>query len=180
MSTQTPRNVGGAGADGKAVITSCDMDELPPVAVLYEQGACLAVCKPAGVATQAPPGIDSLEQRLKRLLAARSESGESGYLGVPHRLDRPVSGAMVFATTRKATRRLAEQFERREVQKTYWACVTGIVEPERGTWQDFVRKVPGQAHAETVDSTHPEAQLAVLHYRVRGVAPWGSWLEISP
>jgi len=131
------------------------------------------------VATQAPPGIDSLETRIKQQLARAAGPGESIYLGVPHRLDRPVSGAMVFATTRKATRRLAEQFERREVQKIYWACVTGEVQPDRGTWQDFMRKVPGQAHAEIVPADHPDAQLAVLHYRVLGVAEFGTWLEVT-
>jgi 23S rRNA pseudouridine1911/1915/1917 synthase len=155
------------------------MSELPEVDVLYQQGPCLAVWKPAGVATQAPPGIDSLETRIKQQLARAAEPGETIYLGVPHRLDRPVSGAMVFATTRKATRRLAEQFERREVQKIYWACVAGTVQPERGTWQDFMRKVPGQAHAEIVPADHPDAQLAVLHYRVLGMAGFGTWLEVA-
>lgn len=153
--------------------------ELPEVEVLYHQGPCLVVWKPAGVATQAPPGIDSLETRLKQQLARALQPGERNYLGVPHRLDRPVSGAMVFATTRKATRRLAEQFERREVQKVYWACVAGTVQPEQGTWQDFMRKVPGQAHAEVVPPDHPDAQLAVLRYRVLGLADFGTWLEVT-
>ncbi len=153
------------------------MSAIPDVTVLYQQGPCIVVCKPAGVATQAPPGIDSLETRLKGQLALAAPA-ERIYLGVPHRLDRPVSGAMVFATTRKATRRLAEQFEHREVQKVYWACVAGTVEPDRGTWQDFMRKVPGRAHAEIVPPEHPDAQLAVLHYRVLDRASFGTWLEI--
>ncbi|REJ92757.1 MAG: RluA family pseudouridine synthase, partial [Planctomycetota bacterium] len=68
-----------------------------PVDILYEVGPCLVVAKPSGVLTQAPPGIDSLELRLKSFLKARDGKTGNIYLGVPHRLDRPVSGAMGFA-----------------------------------------------------------------------------------
>jgi 23S rRNA pseudouridine1911/1915/1917 synthase len=146
--------------------------------LLYEEGPCLAVSKPPGVLTQAPPGIDSLETRIKTFLAHRGGSPEV-YLGVPHRLDRPASGAMVFALTPRATRRLAAQFEARKVTKTYWACVSGRADPSQGTWTDFVRKIPGRPKAEIVDSDHPEARQAILHYRTLDTRPWGSWLEIE-
>ncbi len=155
------------------------MRAFPHVTILYEQGACLAVLKPAGLATQAPPGIDSLETRLKAQLAGEAGRERSVYLGVPHRLDRPVSGVMLFATSRNMARRLSKQFENREVHKIYWAIVAGRVEPERGTWQDFMRKIPGEAKAEVVASDHAEAQVAVLRYRVRGHLAQGTWLEIE-
>ncbi len=120
----------------------------PPVTILYESGPCLAVCKPAGIATQAPPGIDSLEVRIKQLLAERRQEPLSVYLGVPHRLDRPVSGAMVFGLHRRAAQRLARQFEHRTIKKLYWACVEGIVQPAEGTWRDFVAKIPGVPQAQ--------------------------------
>ena len=151
----------------------------PGFDILYEQGPCLVVMKPGGVLTQAPPGIDSLEVRIKRLLKARNGTADPVYLGVPHRLDRPVSGAMVFGLNVRATRRLAEQFERRSVQKTYWAVVQGAVEPEHATWTDFVRKVYGKPQAETVEEGHPEGRIAILHYRVlRRQTAW-SLLEIE-
>lgn len=146
--------------------------------ILYEEGPCLAVLKPAGVLTQAPPGIDSLEARIKSVLRARAGTPEEPYLGVPHRLDRPVSGAMVFATRRKAAHRLSKQFERREVEKTYWACVLGRVEPRQGTWMDVLWKVHGQPRAQVVLPDHPEGQTAVLHYRTLGFHALGSWLEL--
>ena len=146
--------------------------------VLYEEGPCLVVNKPSGVLTQAPPGIDSLEVRIKSWLKEREQKPGNVYLGVPHRLDRPASGAMVFAKHVRATRRLAEQFEGRLVEKTYWACVAGEVTPAEGTWIDHVRKVPDQPRAEIVPCDHPEARQAVLHYRVLGGGPWGTWLEI--
>jgi 23S rRNA pseudouridine1911/1915/1917 synthase len=166
--------------------------------ILYEDGPCLAVCKPAGLPTQAPPGIDSLEIRIKSLLAARRANGNSPifadtkigtvprdqpsydvYLGVPHRLDRPASGAMVFATRRRAAQKLAKQFERREIKKIYWACVEGRPDPSEGTWQDYLRKVYGKPQAEVVAAEHPDARLAVLHYRTVASHDWGSWLEIE-
>jgi RluA family pseudouridine synthase len=147
--------------------------------ILLEDDAVLGVVKPSGVATQAPPGIDSLEMRIKRYLAPASADPRAVYLGIPHRLDRPVSGAMVFAKTHRAARNLAKQFERRRVRKVYWACVQGRVEPAAGTWTDYLCKIYGQPKAMVVDATHPAAQRAVLHYRAIGRHRHGSWLEIE-
>ncbi len=151
----------------------------PGFDILYEEGPCLAVSKPPGLLTQAPPGIDSLEARIKAFLRDRDTRPGKVYLGVPHRLDRPASGAMVFGKHSRAARRLAEQFEGRSVRKVYWAGVAGAVQPAAGTWQDYLRKVPDVARAEAVPADQPDARLAVLHYRVLFVAPWGTWLEIE-
>ena len=86
--------------------------------ILREEGPCLVVLKPPGVLTQAPPGIDSMEVRIRGYLYRREgRKPKDIYLGVPHRLDRPASGAMVFCTKYRATRKLAEQFEGRLVKK---------------------------------------------------------------
>jgi 23S rRNA-/tRNA-specific pseudouridylate synthase len=151
----------------------------PGFEILYRDGPCLGINKPPGVLTQAPPGIDSLEVRIKAFLKQGVDSAAEVYLGVPHRLDRPVSGAMVFGLDWKTTRRLAAQFEMRRVKKTYWVCVSGKVEPSEGTWIDFVRKLPGLPRAEVVEPGHAEGRQAVLHYRTLGSTPWGSWLEIE-
>jgi 23S rRNA pseudouridine1911/1915/1917 synthase len=147
--------------------------------ILYEQGPCLAVLKPAGLLTQAPPGIDSLETRIKELLREREGKTGNIYLGVPHRLDRPASGVMLLARHVRACRRLSEQFEARQVRKTYWACVSGTVEPPVGEWRDRLRKIPGEARAEVVAADHPEGRDALLRYRTLRVASWGTWLEIE-
>jgi 23S rRNA pseudouridine1911/1915/1917 synthase len=156
-------------------------NEMPSLGfqILYENGPCLAVCKPPGLPTQAPPGIDSLELRIRALLKARDNPPCDVYLGIPHRLDRPASGAMVFATRRRAAHKLSLQFEHRTVKKLYWACVEGRVDPPQGTWQDFLRKVYGRPLAEVVPSDHPDAKSAVLHYRTLASTAWGSWLEIQ-
>lgn len=151
----------------------------PAVEILLEQGPCLVVNKPPGLLTQAPPGIDSLERRVKAYLKQRENKPGNVYLGVPHRLDRPASGALVLARHVRAARRLAEQFEARTVRKVYWACVAGEVVPAEGTWRDWVRKVPDEPRAELVPPEHPDAREAILHYRTLGVFAWGTWLEIE-
>jgi 23S rRNA pseudouridine1911/1915/1917 synthase len=147
--------------------------------ILFEQGPCIAVCKPSGLATQAPPGIDSLEVRVKAFLRNRDNPPHEVYLGIPHRLDRPASGAMIFATRRRAAQKLARQFEHRTVKKLYWALVEGRVDPPFGTWQDFLRKVYGKPQAEVVASDDPDARLAVLHYRTLASTEADTWLEIQ-
>jgi RluA family pseudouridine synthase len=149
------------------------------VALLYEEGPVLVVCKPAGLLTQAPPTIDSLELRVKSWIKRRDDKPGNVYLGVPHRLDRPVSGALILARHARAARRISEQFEGRLVRKIYWACVAGNVTPDAGTWTDFVRKVPGEPRAEIVAADHEEGREAVLHYRVLGRRGWGTWLKIE-
>jgi 23S rRNA pseudouridine1911/1915/1917 synthase len=151
----------------------------PPFQILYEAGPCLVVNKPFGLLTQAPPGIDSLEARIKAWLKERDQKPGNVYLGVPHRLDRPVSGAMVFARHARAARRISEQFEGRLVKKSYWACVQGRVSPEEGTWVDRLRKIQGEPRALVVAEDDPEGRPAVLHYRVLATGDFGSWLEIE-
>lgn len=150
----------------------------PGFHVLHQSDACLAVSKPPGLLTQAPPGIDSLEVRIKAHLG-RGGPDAPVYLGVPHRLDRPASGAMVFGLSRRATRKLSDQFERRRIGKVYWALVEGEVAPAEGTWEDYVHKVHGRPQAEIVAPEEPGARQAVLHYEVLGTGPYGTWLAVD-
>jgi 23S rRNA pseudouridine1911/1915/1917 synthase len=159
--------------------------------ILYEDDHFLVINKPEGLSTQAPRGIDSLELQVRAYLQSIvnadmtywqcDASGEAPavYLGLPHRLDRPVSGVIVLAKTKKGARKISKQFERRLVKKLYWAAVEGIVEPEAGTWIDWLRKVPGEAWVEVVEENSPEGQRAVLHYRTLGRTQHGSWLEVE-
>lgn len=135
--------------------------------------------KPGGLLTQAPPDIDSLELRTKKWLKVRDEKPGKVYLGVPHRLDRPVSGVIVLAKNVRAAKRLADQFRERTAKKTYWAVVEGVVEEESGTWTDWMRKVPGEARSEIVDQDHEDAKQAILDYTVRQRGENRTWLEIN-
>ncbi|MDG2381010.1 MAG: RNA pseudouridine synthase [Pirellulaceae bacterium] len=146
--------------------------------VIWEQHPCLVLNKPAGVLTQSPPEIDSLDKRLRAFLKQRESHPGNPYVGVPHRLDRPTSGAIVFARHVRATRRLSEQFSGRMVEKVYWALVQGQVSPVSGQWCDKMRKIPNQPKAELVDCNHPDGRSAVLNYEVIKHDEFGSWLQI--
>jgi 23S rRNA pseudouridine1911/1915/1917 synthase len=146
--------------------------------LLYEDGPCFAVAKPGGLLTQAPSTIDSLESRVRGFLHEREQPSGKIYLGMPHRLDRPATGVIVMARNVRATRRICEQFQRREVDKCYWAIVEGVVSPEQGTWEDYVRKVPDVAAAEVVTPDSAGAKIAILHYEVLRTIEGHSLLEI--
>ncbi len=150
--------------------------------ILYEHRSFVVINKPGGVLTQAPPGIDSLEWRLRRLLKQRQPDANKHYIGVPHRIDRPVSGAIVMARNVRAANRISAQIENRSVTKTYWAIVEsaeGQLDQPSGQWIDFMRKIPDQSKSEIVSSDHPEAKQAVLTYQLKGQAEGLSWLEIE-
>src|ERR1700730_7578516 len=133
--------------------------------VLFEDNHCLAVAKPAPLLTQGvPPGIPTLESLVKDYIKAKYHKAGNVYLGIPHRLDRPVSGVVLFARNSKAAGRLAEQFQLRQVTKVYWACVEGEVQPVEGTWEDWLLKVPEEARTERVTEATPGARKAVLRY----------------
>lgn len=153
-------------------------DPLFDVTLLWQHESCCVINKPGGVLTQAPPGIDSLEFRLRQFRGKQTQ-GQQDYVGVPHRLDRPVSGAMVFGWNRNTTRKIAAQFEQRRVVKKYWAVVEGKLAEPSGTWQDVMRKVPDEARSEIVSDDHPDGQTARLHFRVMGQAAEQTWIEIE-
>ncbi|MGC4002151.1 MAG: RNA pseudouridine synthase [Pirellulales bacterium] len=142
--------------------------------LLLDDGVVLALNKPSGLSTQSPPGFDSLERRVRELLATRHVGPGRHYLGVPHRLDRPVSGVILFAPTPRAARKLARQFEKRSIAKTYWAAVQSVPDPPEGTWRDLMRKIPDEPRAEIVSPNLPDAREAVLHYRTIGRTAHGA------
>lgn len=152
-----------------------------PLEVLYDDGPCLVVNKPPGLLTQAPLGIDCLEIAVKEFYRAREEKSaeENLYLGIIHRLDRPVTGAITFARHARAAKRLADQFQNRTVSKTYWALVEGTLDSDEGTWVDFLHKRHGMAQAIVVPEDDPRGKKAILHYRVRGQVDGATWLEIE-
>ena len=147
--------------------------------ILHRDGPCIVVNKPGGLLTQAAPHIDSLSLRIKAYLKELEQKTGNVYLGMPHRLDRPVSGALVVARHVRAARRLSKQFEERAVGKRYWAWVDGLIDEETGRWEDHVRKIPDVAMAEVVAADHPDAKQARLQYRVLARGEDSTLLEIE-
>ena len=148
--------------------------------VLSEDGPILAINKPAGLLTQAPPGVPSLEAEVKAWLKERHDKPGNVYLGIPHRLDRGVSGVIVFTRNSKAAARMAEQFEQRSVRKVYWAVVEGIPDPASAELTDWILKLPEQSRAEIVPAVTPGARGCRLSYRVLATRENTSLVEIEP
>lgn len=139
---------------------------LPRLQVLYEDNHLLAVVKPAGLATMGVAADKpSLVQLARQYVKRRYQKPGNVYLGVVSRLDAPATGVVLFARTSKAARRLTEQFRTRGVQKTYWAIVEAVVQPETGECADFVVRDERRQRMETAGPKAPGAQEARLTYR---------------
>src|SRR5688500_9184592 len=111
--------------------------------VLCEDGPVLAVNKPAGVISQgAPVGAVGLVELVTAYISEKYDKSGNVYLGIPHRLDRPVSGVMCFSRNSKCAARLAEQFAQRTVTKVYWACVERPPQEPRGVLTDWIYRIP--------------------------------------
>jgi 23S rRNA pseudouridine1911/1915/1917 synthase len=149
--------------------------------VLYEDNHCLALNKPAPLLTQsASPDVPSLEALARDYLKTKYHKQGRVYLGTPHRLDRPVSGVVLFARSSKAAQRLADQFRDHQITKRYWALVEGEVSPDEGDWEDWLRKIAEEARTEIAATDTPGAKQALLHYRVLERQPSRTLLEIEP
>lgn len=139
--------------------------------ILLEDGPLLAVNKPPGLLTLgARPGVPTLERQVKQYLKEKYHKPGNVYLGIPHRLDRPVSGVVVFARNSKAAARLAEQFRTRQVRKTYWAIIERRLEPLAGEMVDWLLKVSQRAEVLCVEPHTPGARQAQLIYRTLSAA----------
>jgi 23S rRNA pseudouridine1911/1915/1917 synthase len=156
------------------------MTDFPPLEILLEDGPVLAVNKPAGLLTQGVPhGIPTLEAQVKVYLKERYRKPGNVYLGIPHRLDRAVSGVVVFARNSKVARRLAEQFQRRQVTKIYWGVVEQVPDPVEGALTDWLLKFSNESHVEVVSPGTPSARECTLRYRTISKAAGGWLLEID-
>jgi 23S rRNA pseudouridine1911/1915/1917 synthase len=144
------------------VVLQADLD---PRDVLYEDNHCLVVVKPAGLLTVADAtGDDTLAARARRYLAAKYHKPGRVFLGIVHRLDRPVSGIVLFARTSKSAARLSEQMRGRSITKEYAALVSG--RPHDGSYADWLLKDERQNVTRIVAADAPGARLARLELRV--------------
>jgi 23S rRNA pseudouridine1911/1915/1917 synthase len=121
---------------------------------------------------------ESLLTRAKDYIKHRYQKPGNVYLGAMSRLDAPVSGVVLFARTSKAAARLTEQFREREVEKLYWAFVTGDVEPPSGRLVDLVRADERHRRMHRTALAGPGTQEARLLYRRLALLPTGTLVEV--
>jgi 23S rRNA pseudouridine1911/1915/1917 synthase len=148
--------------------------------ILLEDGPLIAVNKPAGLLTQGVPhGNPTLEAAVKQHLKQKYAKPGNVYLGVPHRLDRPVSGVVVFARNSKAAARLAEQFRERTVRKFYLAVTERTPDQPARRLSDWLLKDPVAAHVTVVAPGTEGAREAILDYRVLATSGEQALLEVE-
>ena len=150
---------------------------MSPLDVIYEDNHLLVVNKPAGLLTQPTDSSEeSLEVQAKAWIKAKYQKPGNVFLGVVHRLDKPVSGIVVFAKTSKALSRLNESMRSKELQKTYLALVENGPKNEQGSLEDYLRHDDHRAHV--CPQHHQDAKIARLHYKVLKRKAHISLLEI--
>lgn len=112
------------------------------IVVLYEDNHVIAVFKPAGILSQGDmTGQTSMFDEVKKYLKQKYKKPGKVFLGLVHRLDKPVSGIMLFAKTSKGAARLSEQFRNNKIQKTYYGIVFGRPKEEKGGIKEKVKKI---------------------------------------
>ena len=131
--------------------------------ILYEDNHLIAVFKPAGVLVQpAEQKGPSLMGQVKKYLKEKYKKPGNVFLGLVHRLDRPVSGIILFAKTSKGAARISEQIREREMRKIYHAVVDGQMKSPSGTLRNFLKKDEEKRIAKIVKER--EGDLAELDY----------------
>lgn len=135
--------------------------------ILYEDNHVIAVYKPAGILVQEDKtGDPSLLDQVKYYLKNKYHKPGNVFLGLVHRLDRPVSGIIIFGKTSKGSARLSEQIRNHEMEKVYHALVAGKPLKERGVLVHYIKKNPETNKVEIRESPFEGSLSAELSYEV--------------
>lgn len=148
--------------------------------ILYEDNHLLIVNKPAGLLVQADRDhSDALEEQVKRFIQQRDHKPGNVYLGVPHRLDRPVSGLVILSKTSKALVRLNEKFRNGEIHKIYHAIVKHTPANPQNTLVHYIFRNEKQNKSYALANAQSNAKEAKLRYRVLDKSKTFTLLEIE-
>nr|UWI50088.1 RluA family pseudouridine synthase [Clostridioides difficile] len=137
------------------------------IKVIYEDNHLLVVEKPVNVLSQGDDTNDKdMVNLLKDYIKTKYNKPGNVYIGLVHRLDRPVGGVMVFAKTSKAASRLSEQVRNKTFKKTYMAVVHGKMKSDSDILKDFLYKNKKTNMVSVVKKNHKDAKEAELSYKV--------------
>lgn len=135
--------------------------------VVYEDNHIIVVNKTSSEIVQGDKTGDiPLSETVKQYLKEKYQKPGNVFVGVTHRLDRPVSGLVVFAKTSKALSRLNEMFKNSEVKKTYWAIVKECPRELEGELVHYLVRNEKQNKSYAYDKEVPDSKKAILHYRL--------------
>jgi len=148
--------------------------------ILYEDNHIIAVYKRSSYLAQGDKTGDvSLDTEVKKYLAEKYKKPGEVFLGVVHRLDRPVSGVLLYARTSKALERLNEMFRDKQVKKTYLAIVKERPPEDEATITHFLKKNEAQNKSYVFDTEVKGSKSASLTYRLKGRSERFYMLEIE-
>lgn len=148
--------------------------------VLYEDNHIIIVDKSSSEIVQGDKTGDTpLVDTVKEYIKQKYQKPGNVFLGVVHRLDRPVSGVVVFARTGKALARLNEMFRTKDVHKTYWAIVTKRPPQPQGELVHWLVRNERQNKSYAYDKEVPQSKQAILDYRLIGSSDRYFLLEVD-
>lgn len=140
-----------------------------PDDILFEDNHLLVINKHCGDLVQPDPsGESALEDQIKAYIKTRDAKPGEAFLGVVHRIDRPVSGAVIFAKTSKALARLNEMIREGRIRKTYWALTEQRPDPTEGELCHYIVRDGRTNRSKAYDAPRPEAKQARLRYAMLG------------
>lgn len=152
---------------------------LMKISILYEDNHILVVEKPVNVPVQEDSSKDAdLLTILKDDLKIRYNKPGNVYLGLVHRLDRPVGGVMVFAKTSKAAARLSDVIRKGELERRYVAVVRGVPQKKKAILEHYLFKDTKKNKVSAVAANHANAKKAVLDYETINSTDQLSFLSI--
>ncbi len=148
--------------------------------ILYEDNHIIAVNKSSSEIVQGDKtGDKPLVESVKEYLKERYQKKGNVFCGVVHRLDRPVSGVVIFAKTSKALARLNEILALRQITKKYWAIVSSPPQEPQGTLRHFLVRNERQNKSYAYSKAVPQSKEAVLHYKTLGKSDRYTLLEVD-
>ena len=148
--------------------------------ILYEDNHLIIVNKSCSEIVQADKtGDPSLEEEIKQWLKQTYNKAGNVFLGVTHRLDRPVTGVVIFAKTSKALARLNEMFRKGEIHKTYFALVKNSPPATEGRLEHFLWRNEKQNKSYVSVQEKPGSKKAILDYKLLGRSDRYALLEID-
>lgn len=151
------------------------------IEVLYEDNHLIGVNKKAGDITQGDKtGDETLPDKVKTWLKVKYDKPGNVFCGVIHRLDRPTSGIVMLAKTSKGLSRMNAMFQKKQVQKTYWAIVEEKPSTDSGSLSDYLKKNDKQNKSYVVNKSTPEAKHAELDFKLIASSDRYYLLEINP
>lgn len=148
--------------------------------IVYEDNHLVIVYKEAGEIVQGDKTGDTpLSEHVKEYIKEKYNKPGNVFCGVVHRIDRPVSGLVLFARTSKALSRLNDMLRKGEIHKTYWALVEGTPEKKEAELENWLQSDGRLNKTRIVDPSTPDAKLSRLRYRTVACGDRYSILEIE-